>query len=91
MLNASSKRSRPARDVPAGVTARTDRVMGGQTAQRFGAREQQSFLEAAYALPEPEVAEYSGVVKVAILAMGCVAGWGVVLTVVMIVRFLGGF
>ncbi len=90
MLNSASKRSRPARDVPAAVNVRPDRVVGGQTSQRFGPREQQSILEAAYALPEPEVAEYSGIVKVTILAMGCVAGWGAVFGVVMIVRFLGG-
>lgn len=88
MLNPSSKRSQPAREAPAEASVQPDRVVGGQTGRRFGPRDQQSLLEAAYALPEPEVAEYSGIVKVAILATACVASWGAIF---MVARFVGGF
>ncbi len=88
MLNSASKRSQSTRDLPADVSVEPERSIRGQTGPGFSPREQQSLLEAAYALPEPEVGEYSGLVKVAILAVGCVASWGAVL---LIVRFLGGF
>jgi hypothetical protein len=91
MLNSASKRSQAARDVPADASVQPERVSRGQTGRRFGPREQQSLLEAAYVSPEPEVGEYSGIVKVAILATGCVASWGAIIGVVMFARFLGGF
>lgn len=91
MVNSVPNRSRPAHEAPAGVAVRTDRLIGGQTARRFGPREQHSLLEATYGLPEPEAAEYSGVVKVAILVVGSIAGWGVIIGLVMAARFLGGF
>ena len=90
MLNSASKRSRPAQDAPADAHARPARAPAAAADQRFGPREQQSLLEAAYGLPEPAVGEYSGAVKATILIMGCVAGWGVVFGLVMAVRFVGG-
>jgi hypothetical protein len=90
MLNSASKRSQPS-DAPVDVGVQPERVIRGQTGRRLGPREQQSLLEAAYVSPEPEVGEYSGAVKVAILATGCVVSWGAVVGLVMAARFLGGF
>ena len=90
MLNSASKRSQPASDAPADASVQPERAGRGQTGRRFGPREQQSLLEAAYVSPEPEVGEYSGIVKVAILVTGCVASWGAIIGAVMAARFLGG-
>lgn len=91
MLNSASKRRQPARDLPADASVMPEPAIRGQAGGRFGPRDQQSLLEAAYASPEPEVAEYSGVVKVAILATGCVVSWGAIFGVVMAARFVSGF
>jgi hypothetical protein len=90
MLNSASKRRQP-QDAPADVSGQPERVIRGQTGRRLGPREQQSLLEAAYVSPEAEVGEYSGVVKVAILATGCVVSWGAIIGLVMAARFVSGF
>jgi hypothetical protein len=91
MPHSASKRSQPARDVPADVGVQSEQAIRGQTGRRFGPREQQSLLEAAYVAPEPEVAEYSGIAKLTILTVACIASWGAIIAAVMAARFVGGF
>ncbi len=86
MLNSASKKLQPQHEAPADSGRQRGSVPGDPT-RRFGPREQQSLLEMTYDAPEPVSGEYSGIAKVAILATGCAASWGLVLAVV---RFAGG-
>jgi hypothetical protein len=85
MLNSAPRKSRP--DAPSDDAARPGLIESRQPSRPFGPREQQSALEAAYATPEPAVFQYSGAVKLVILATGCLGSWAAVLAVV---RFAGG-
>lgn len=75
MPNASSKRKLPQPDFHPEDAVAPPRAArrGGRT---LGPREQLAMLEAAYSQPEPAVAQYSGVAKVAIMGAGVALTWG---------------